>query len=68
METTNTAATDLQMAIHYEEENFQAMVDQIQKQGKMPTDEQINQLDRKAGYLNGMIFALSVIEEAEKNA
>jgi len=67
--TTKAEIMALEMAISYEEENFNALLEQIRGQAKgMPTDDQLSQLDRKAGFLNGMIFALSVIEEAGKNA
>ena len=68
MQTTHTTIEDLKMAIQVEEDNFKVMVDNIHRQGTMPTEKQLTDLDRQAGYINGMIYALSIAQEGFKNA
>lgn len=68
MQTTHNTIEDLKMAIQVEEGTFQAMIDRIHAQGTMPTEKQITDLDRQAGYINGMIYALSIAQEGFKNA
>lgn len=68
MQTTHNTIEDLKMAIQVEEGTFQTMIDNIHRQGTMPTEKQITDLDRQAGYINGMIYALSIAQEGFKNA
>jgi len=68
MQTTQNTIEDLKMAIQVEEGTFQAMIDRIHAKGTMPTEKQITDLDRQAGYINGMIYALSIAQEGFKNA
>jgi len=68
MQTTHTTIEDLKMAIQVEEGTFQAMIDRIHAQGAVPTEKQLTDLDRQAGYINGMIYALSIAQEGFKNA
>jgi len=67
MQTTNTIE-DLKMAIQVEEDNFSAMIARIHGRGIMPSEKQLTDLDRQAGYINGMIYALSIAQEGFKNA
>jgi len=68
MQTTHTTIEDLKMAIQVEEDNFKVMIGNIHRQGTMPTEKQLTDLDRQAGYINGMIYALSIAKEGFKNA